>query len=90
MALVKVARACPCDCYKIAKVIHLRRLGKSILTTYLVIAKGEVESSNVHASFNHLDHLLLVRAGWSQSCNNGCLSLIEIDLLEDVLESNTT
>jgi len=51
-----------------------------------MIAESEVESRDVHASFDHLGHLIHVRARRSQCCNDGCLALVEIDLLEDVLE----
>lgn len=50
----------------------------------------EVKSSNVHACIKHLVHLLVLLTASSQSSNNGCFPLVQIDLLKDVLEPNPT
>ena len=50
----------------------------------------EVKTGNVHASVEHLDEHLDVPTGGSESANDLGLALIEVNLLKNVLESNTT
>ena len=57
---------------------------------YLDVTIFEVKSSNVHACIKHLVHLLVLLTASSQSSNNGCFPLVQIDLLKDVLEPNPT
>lgn len=54
-----------------------------------MITKGEVESADVHASVEHLAHLISIVAGRAQGADNACLALIEVHLLKDVLKSDT-
>jgi len=51
---------------------------------------GEVEPGDVHAGIEHLDEHLSVPAGGSKSANDLGLPLVEIDGLENVLESDAT
>ena len=59
-------------------------------STYNVISMREVKTGNVHASVEHLDEHLDVPTGGSESANDLGLALIEVNLLKNVLESNTT
>ena len=53
-----------------------------------MITKGEVQSNDVHAGVEHLTHGLWVIAARSKRSDNTRLTLIQIDLLKDVLETN--
>ena len=55
---------------------------------YLVVAVREVEASNVHSCVEHLNKHVCVPAGGSQGADDLGLALVQIDLLEDVLESD--
>ena len=57
--------------------------------TYSVITVGEVETGDVHASIEHFDEHVGVPACGSESADDLCLAVAEIDLLEDVLEADT-
>ena len=56
--------------------------------TYIVIAVREVETRHIHASVEHLDEHVDVPAGRAQCANDLGFALAELDLLEDVLESD--
>jgi hypothetical protein len=56
--------------------------------SYFDITIFEVKTSNVHACIKHLVHLLVFLTASSESSNNGSFSLVQIDLLKDVLEPN--
>ena len=49
----------------------------------------EVEAGDVHAGVKHFDEHVSVPAGGSQSADNLSLALVQVDLLKDVLESDT-
>ena len=53
-----------------------------------MITKAEVQSDNVHAGVKHLTHLLLIVARGAQRADNRSLTLVQIDLLKDVLEAD--
>ena len=53
-----------------------------------MIAVREVETRYIHASVEHLDEHVNVPAGGAQCANNLGFALAELDLLEDVLESD--
>ena len=55
---------------------------------YLVVAVREVEAGNVHACVEHLHKHVSVPAGGSQGADDLGLALVQINLLEDVLESD--
>ena len=48
----------------------------------------EVETSNIHASVEHLDEHIGVPACWSEGANDLGLAIGELNLLEDVLEAD--
>ena len=58
--------------------------------TYIVIAVREVETRHIHASVEHLDEHLYVPASRSQSADDLGLSMLELNLLKDVLEADAT
>lgn len=57
--------------------------------TYNVITVGEVETSDVHASVEHLHEHISVPAGRSEGADDLGLALAKVDLLEDVLEADS-
>jgi hypothetical protein len=50
----------------------------------------KVETSDVHAGVEHLDEHVDVPAGGSERANNLGLTVLKLDLLENVLESDAT
>ena len=54
--------------------------------TDLVITESKVEPHDVHARVEHLAHLLGIVARWTKCADNGRFTLVQVDLLEDVLE----
>ena len=60
------------------------------LSKYLVVAKVEIQSDDVHSCVKHSVNALAVVARWTDSTNNACLTLAEVDLLEDILKSYPT
>ena len=57
--------------------------------TYNVITVGEVETSDVHASVEHLHEHISVPAGRAERADDLGLAMGKVDLLEDVLEANS-
>ena len=53
-----------------------------------MVTVREVQTSDVHASVEHLDEHVDVPAGRAQCANDLGFALAELDLLEDVLESD--
>lgn len=58
--------------------------------TYLVVAVGEIEASNVHSGVEHFDEHFDVPAGRSEGADNLGLAFAEVDLFKDVLEFDAT
>ena len=58
--------------------------------TYNVITVGEVETSDVHASVEHLHEHISVPAGRAERADDLGLAVLELDLLKDVLEADAT
>jgi hypothetical protein len=56
------------------------------LTVGLVIALGEVETSNVHAGINHLDDLVNIIAGLAEGADDLRATLGNVDSFEDASE----
>ena len=57
--------------------------------TYNVITVGEVETSDVHASVEHLHEHISIPAGRSEGADDLGLALAKVNLLENVLEADS-
>ena len=53
-----------------------------------MVAVRKVQASNVHAGVKHLDEHVNVPAGRAKSADDLGLTLVEVDLLKNVLEAN--
>ena len=57
--------------------------------TYPVFTTIEVETNNVGASFEQLAHLVGLLSCLTNSTDDSRLTLVQVDLLKDVLEPNS-
>ena len=53
-----------------------------------MVAKSKVKADDIHTSFNQLAHLVRLIGGGSKRGDDASLALVEVDLLENVLETN--
>lgn len=61
-----------------------------VVTTYLVVSVGEVETGHVHASVQHFNEIFDIPTRWAKGANDFGLPCVGVDALEDVLELNAT